>query len=153
MRDGISSRHLGLASLAALFAFVALGTGRCDAGDHKEDTISDFLERFRCCEDRSLEGRHARAGCPRRVLPWAGPAYERFDCGYYVGGGSPLHSRCAGLFHGEPRYPHEGTWGVDYAPWTSRVRLQWFHGYRAQGFGGQYEPNAHNNPVRDLFRP
>ena len=118
------------------------------AGDHWERWLSKCTR----CEDRSLAGRHARAGCPRAILPWAGPTYERFDCGYYVGGGSPFYGP-AGWFHGERRCPDEGVWGVDYAPWTSRVRLQWFHGRRAQGFGGQYEPNAHNNPLVDLVEP
>jgi hypothetical protein len=139
-------------TIVAVIALISLNTILCHAGDHKEEHVGPFFDRFRHCEDRSLEGRHARAGCPRLVLPWAGPAYECFDCGYYVGGGSPCRGQ-ASWFKGEPRYPHEGTWGVDYAPWTSRVRLQWFHGYRAQGFGGQYEPNGHNNPVRDVYRP
>ena len=83
--------------------------------------------------------RHVRAGHPLCIAPWAQPSFGPRYWGYYVGGGAP--------FHGEPRYAAcEGTWGWDYDPWYSRVRLRWWHG-RYQGGEGQYEPNAHNNPA------
>jgi hypothetical protein len=94
-----------------------------------------------------------RAGNPQCVAPWARFTYGPKYCGYYVGGGAALYG-CPDHLHGEPRYPHEGTWGMDYAPWYSRVRLQWFHGTRYQGGEGQYEPEEKNNPFEEeLYRP
>lgn len=80
-----------------------------------------------------------RAGNPHCVAPWARCTYGSDYCGYYVGGGAP--------FHGESRCPDEGTFGMDYKPWFSRVRLDWWHG-RYQGGQGQYEPNALVRPFR-----
>ncbi|MBW3539565.1 MAG: hypothetical protein KY476_04785 [Planctomycetes bacterium] len=75
-----------------------------------------------------------RAGWPNCVAPWAKPGLEPEEWGYYVGGGAP--------FGGEPRYVRcEGTWGWDYAPWYSRVRLKWWHGRKYQDGEGQYKPN------------
>ena len=76
----------------------------------------------------------ARAGYANRVAPWAHPTYDSTYRGYYVGGGA--------LAHGEPRRRGEGTWGVDYDPWFTRVRLRWHHGRRLQGGEGQYEPDG-----------
>ena len=84
--------------------------------------------------------RFHRAGNPHCVAPWACQTYGPRYCGYYVGGGAPVH--------GEGRCPDEGTWGLDYAPWYSRVRLNWWHG-RYQGGEGQYEPDAPNHPLRN----
>lgn len=85
--------------------------------------------------------RFHRAGNPHCIAPWARTTYGPDYCGYYVGGGSP--------WRGDERCPHEGTWGVDYAPWWSRVRLNWWHGQRFQGGAGQYEPDGHNRPFKN----
>ena len=89
--------------------------------------------------------RHIRSGYMGRVAPWAKPSYGPNDSGYYVGGGVP--------HRGEGRFLHEGTWGWDYTPWYSHVRLLWTHGRRYQDGGGQYEPDRKNNPLRGFFRP
>ncbi len=80
--------------------------------------------------------RLVRAGKPHWISRWARPSNEPGDCGYYVGGGA--------AFHGEPAFCHEGTWGWDYTPWYSRVKLGWWHGRRHQGGTGQYEPDRRN---------
>ncbi len=91
--------------------------------------------------------RHARAGCPQQVSKWARHTYGKKYTGYYVGGGvSPSR-----LYSGERRYPDEGTWGMDYDPWYSRVRLLWSHGFLYQGGTGQYEPDRKNNPFHQIF--
>ena len=92
-----------------------------------------------------------RAGCPNCIAPWAHFTYDSKYCGYFVGGGAPFYRERAGKLHGERRYWYEGTWGVDYNPWYSRVRLQWYHGSRRQDGEGQYEPDGHNNPLIPLF--
>ena len=84
--------------------------------------------------------RHERAGNPHCVAPWARTTYGPDYSGYYVGGGNPR-------LGGDERCPCEGTWGVDYSPWWSRVRLNWWHGRRYQGGEGQYEPDERNRPL------
>ncbi len=79
-----------------------------------------------------------RAGNPHRVARWARCSNEPNDTGYYVGGGA--------AYDGDPRYDSEGTWGWDYAPWYSRIKLRWFHGRRHQGGRGQYDTDRRNNP-------
>ena len=91
-----------------------------------------------------------RAGNPQCVAPWARFTYGPKYCGYYAGGGAALYGP-PDLLHGEPRYEHEGTFGMDYAPRYSRVVLNWFHGTRYQAGEGQYEPNHHNNPFEHFF--
>lgn len=92
-----------------------------------------------------------RVGNPQNVAPWAKLTYTpKCYSGYYVGGGAPWYGP-ASHFKGEPRYPLEGTWGVDYDPWYSRVRLQWYHGTRFQGGRGQYEPDEKNNPFEHFL--
>jgi hypothetical protein len=89
--------------------------------------------------------RMERAGCPYCISPIAHVSNEPADCGYYVGGGAPLG--------GEGRWPLDGTWGWDYAPWYSRVRLRWYHG-KYQGGDGQYQSDRCTNPVNHfLDRP
>lgn len=66
---------------------------------------------------------------------------DSYGC-YYVGGGTPSK-------HGQPRYEHEGTFGVDYVPWYSRVVLNWSHGYRYQDGRGLYEPDHKNHPFKN----
>ncbi len=90
-------------------------------------------------------------GSPRIVAPWARQTYGSNYCGYYVGGGAVLPVGRS-WFTGEPPYSHEGTFGMDYDPWWSRVRLQWYHGTRSQGGEGQYEPDRLNFPIGHFFR-
>ena len=77
--------------------------------------------------------RFVRAGKPHYIAPWARPSNESRDHGYSVGGGAPVL--------GEGRYADEGTWGWDYVPEYSKVRLDWWHGRRYQGGLGQFQPN------------
>lgn len=99
--------------------------------------------------------------CPREVCPhsggadevasWAIDTYSGPYRGHYIGGGSIRHAgqrRCAG----EPRCYDEGTFGVDYDPWWSRVGLYWTHGRRYQSGHGQYETERRNNGFPNLFR-
>jgi hypothetical protein len=90
-----------------------------------------------------------RAGFPRRVAPWAKPFPDGHYRGYYVGGGAACFGSPPDAFHGENRRSSDGTFGVDYMPWYSRVRLHWFHGRKQQGGEGQYESDKHNNPFTD----
>jgi hypothetical protein len=99
----------------------------------------------------SSAARLRRAGCPNSIAPWARFTYGRRYCGYFVGGGAALYGKRPSLLRGEPRFSHEGTWGVDYNPWYSRVRLQWFHGRRRQDGEGTYEPDHWNNPLIPLI--
>jgi hypothetical protein len=101
-----------------------------------------------CCQGtqpQTPEERMARAGCPQCISRIAHTSDERADCGYYVGGAA-----CGG--HGDERYPHEGTWGWDYAPWYSHVRVGWTHGRSYGGGEGQYQQNRCNNPIRDFYK-
>jgi hypothetical protein len=68
--------------------------------------------------------------------------------GYYVGGGA--------TFGGDARVcRREGTWGWDYAPWWSKVKLGWFHGRKHQAGEGQYQPDLErvSNPLNDFTNP
>lgn len=98
-----------------------------------------------------LECRKRRAGYPDRVAPYARCTYGRDYCGQYVGGGAATIGRRLSL-HSEPRYPDEGTFGIDYAPPWSCVNLMWYHGKKYQGGEGQYQPNRINNPFPNCFR-
>ena len=97
----------------------------------------------------SPENPMERAGNPLCISPLArcfpGPNYK----GYSVGGGAAWHGTQATAFRGEARCANEGTFGVDYAPWYSRVQTRWFHGRKQQGGEGQYEPDGYNNPLDD----
>jgi hypothetical protein len=88
-----------------------------------------------------------RAGNPLCISPLArcfpGPKYK----GYSVGGGAAWYGSPATAIRGEGRFVNEGTFGVDYAPWYSRVQMRWFHGRKQQGGEGQYEPDGYNNPL------
>lgn len=97
---------------------------------------------YRCtCPSDRME----RAGYPLCVAPWAQCSREKNAAGYYVGGGAARK--------GEGRYCHEGTWGLDYIPKFTNVRLGWFHGRRYQGGEGQYEPDQKNNPAEPFLNP
>ncbi len=106
----------------------------------------DCVHRDTRCEDDLC-----RAGRPDLIAHWAHCSYNRRYRGYYVGGGAHLYGRRASHCHGESRCPDEGTFGIDYDPWWSRVRLQWFHGKRFQGGEGQYAPDGCNNPFANFF--
>ncbi len=90
-----------------------------------------------------------RAGNPLCVAPWARAFPNSKYKSYHVGGGAALYGSPVTAFRGDCRYSNEGTFGVDYAPWYSRVRTQWFHGRKQQGGEGQYEPDGRNNPLDD----
>ena len=91
-------------------------------------------------QPQALSGDFHRAGNPQCIARFAAPSREKHQGSYYVGG-----SRAIG---GQGRYATEGTWGSDYAPWYSRVSLNWTHGRRYQDGGGQYEPDRRNQPLR-----
>src|SRR5436190_750267 len=97
------------------------------------------------------DARRCRAGNPDCTAWYAQGGYGRKYAAYYVGGGAPL---CGGWtpVSGEARYSCEGTFGMDYAPWYSRVNLAWYHGRKYQGGAGQYEPNRLNNGLPNFFR-
>lgn len=99
-------------------------------------------------ENQTPWERFCRAGNPHCTSRWAKPNYDRCDHGYYVSGGAATRGR----FGGEYRYCNEGTWGWDYCPPWSRVRLFWWHGRKQQGSGGQFEPNHNNKPFSEEFR-
>jgi hypothetical protein len=89
-----------------------------------------------------------RAGNPQCLAPWASCEDDRHYAGYYIGGGA--------TFGGDARVcRREGTWGWDYAPWWSKVRLGWFHGRRYQAGEGQYQPDKErvSNPLNDFTNP
>ena len=92
-----------------------------------------------------------RAGNPQRFSFLARCPDDRNYTGYYVGGGAAFKG--SGSLGGEEPYAQEGTWGWDYAPWYSRVKLGWFHGRRYQGGEGQYNPDVKNDPLEDFRRP
>ncbi len=81
--------------------------------------------------------RHARAGCPQTVAPWAHCSYNEAYDGYYVGGGA--------AHHGDgPWFPCDGTWGWDYfgRHFDRHVALGWWHGRRYQAGGGKYDTDG-----------
>lgn len=84
--------------------------------------------------------RMRRAGWPKSIARWAKCQQDDKYCGYYVGGGA--------TFFGDARCPHEGTWGWDYMPRFTRVRLKWFHGRKYQSGEGQYETDRKNVPIQ-----
>jgi hypothetical protein len=97
------------------------------------------------------EARRRRAGYPDLVAPYARCGYGPHYAAYYVGGGATFSGGGTSL-SGEPRYTHEGTFGMDYAPCYGRVNLAWYHGKKYQGGAGQYEPNRLNNGFPNFFR-
>ena len=107
--------------------------------------LSGSDHEYRAVPENPME----RAGNPMCISPLArcfpDPKYK----GYSVGGGAAWHGTQATALRGESRYAIEGTFGVDYAPWYSRVQTRWFHGRKQQGGEGQYEPDGHNNPLVD----
>jgi hypothetical protein len=118
--------------------------------DLSQETIDSSQETAGWWPGSSAARLH-RAGCPNCIAPWARFTYGRRYCGYFVGGGAALYGKSASLLRGELRYPYEGTWGVDYNPWFTRVRLQWFHSRRRQDGEGSYEADHKNNPLIPLI--
>ncbi|MBS0263368.1 MAG: hypothetical protein JSS02_15610 [Planctomycetes bacterium] len=112
-----------------------------------------------CAEDATqpsdpmtpYECRRQRTGCFDSTAPYARCGYGKCYAGYYVGGGS-VWGGSRGCFAGESRYANEGTFGMDYAPFYSRVALRWSHGKRYQGGEGQFEQNRVNTGFPNFFR-
>lgn len=118
--------------------------GAC-AVSPKKRAAADPARRDYLCVDR-----HAKSGYAHTVAPWAKWAYGPKYKSYYVGGSqAPFHYTPAVAQH--PRTLDEGTWGTDYAPWYSKVQLNWTHGQLYQDAGGQYEPDHRNYPFRLRF--
>ena len=115
--------------LALCFGFVLL----VNQGDSAENIQENSGPTFNWVRMR-------RAGFPQSIASWAKCRRQKNYQGYYVGGGA--------TFFGDERCPHEGTWGWDYAPRFSRVRLKWFHGRKYQSGAGQYETDRRNIPIR-----
>lgn len=106
-------------------------------------------------DQRSLDqcqrdARLARAGHPLSISKRAATTYNQKYEGYYVGGGVPP-ARFKNRSRGEPRYRDEGTWGMDYSPFFTRVAANWSHGRLFQGGIGQYEPDHKNRPFGQTF--
>ena len=77
----------------------------------------------------------SRGGLNLKVAPWARPSIRGRHDGYYIGGGAAIG--------GEPRdVRREGTWGWDYAPRWTLVKLKWWHGRRFQDGGGEYRSDG-----------
>jgi hypothetical protein len=92
-----------------------------------------------------------RAGCPHLSSFLARCQDDRNYTGYYIGGGAAYSGR--GKFGGDRPTASDGTWGWDYAPWYSRVKMRWFHGRRYQGGEGQYNPDTKSDPLEDFRMP
>ena len=105
-----------------------------------------FFDHIRDAPRWSPANPFIRAGNPQCISKRARPFPNMKYTGYYVGGGAALYGREATCLHGECRYADEGTFGLDYSPWYSRVRMQWLHGRKYQAGEGQYEPDHANNP-------
>ncbi len=92
------------------------------------------------CDTCRRNDRHAIAGWPQCVAPWARPSIGCHESGGYVGGGAPVRGDC--------RCPHEGTFGWDYHGrlFTKRVWLGWHHGRRDQGGTGAYRTDGPHFP-------
>jgi hypothetical protein len=99
---------------------------------------------------QATDAAHARAGYPQRVAPWARLTYGPDYAGYLVGGGK-VPTRIPRKIQAQPPYSDEGTWGMDYAPWWTKVDLLWTHGQLYQGGTGQYEPDHKNFPFDQRF--
>ncbi len=102
---------------------------------------------------KTLWERHAQAGHPQCISPLADWSNGVNYWGYYVGGGNPYTFGGKHLA-GEHRYIRcKGTWGWDYVPFYSAVRLRWWHGRRYQDGEGQYEVNRFVEPFSPSHGP
>jgi hypothetical protein len=96
---------------------------------------------------------HERAGNPQCVSPLADWSNTASYWGYNVGGGNPF-TFGGKYLAGERRYTRcEGTWGWDYVPFYSHVRLRWWHGRKFQDGEGQYEANRFVEPFSPRHGP
>lgn len=101
----------------------------------------------------TLHERHVRAGNPQCVSPIADWSNTVHYWGYYVGGGNPF-TRGGKHLAGDHRHIRcDGTWGWDYVPFYSHVRLRWWHGRRYQDGEGQYEANRFVEPFSPTHGP
>jgi hypothetical protein len=135
----------------ALLGLIVVATGLfdCTAGEPKPE--KGFFHLLRNKPHWSQRNPFQRAGNPQCVSKFAQPHPNMNYTGYYTGGGAAIYGGEPDWLHGECRYPHEGTFGLDYNPWYSRVRMQWFHGRKYQAGEGQYEPDHANNPLDHRF--
>ena len=121
--------------LASVVVYVSVLSGQTpvSAGhfDDMLDRVRSKCSKLKCKHDfhdrNACECDYERAGQPRKIAWWAKCSPTRKYKGYYVGGGAPLYAEQANCIKGERRYFDEGTFGLDYDPWYSRVRLQWYH--------------------------
>lgn len=107
-----------------------------------EDDASTASSRLEKCKSQL---RHSLAGNPQCVKQNARLTYDSRYTAYYVGGATPFKRH--GCLGGDKRCSDEGTFGVDYAPWYSRVNLRWSHGILFQDGTGQYEPDRKSIPL------
>lgn len=113
---------------------------------HGEGEAAEWLPHFwRRSPPPTHSERIDRAGQPLCVSPWAKCSADKYDDGYYVGGGAALTR------DSDTRYWREGTWGYDYTFPFTRTNLRWYHGRRDQGGEGQYEPDEKNRPLAPLL--
>ena len=148
--------------LAGLLLSLAPSFATAEEPEPKQGIFTKLKERLDLNPRTSFFGQHKlkykeapnnwaqlqRAGNPQCIAPWASCENDRHYDGYYIGGGA--------TFGGDARVcRHEGTWGWDYAPWWSKVKLGWFHGRRYQAGEGQYQPDKErvSNPLNDFTNP
>ena len=102
---------------------------------------------------KTMWERHAQAGHPQCISPLADWSNTVNYWGYYVGGGNP-YTFGGKYLAGEHRYVRcEGTWGWDYVPFYSAVRLRWWHGRKYQDGEGQYQSNGFIEPFSPSHGP
>ncbi|MEO1999892.1 MAG: hypothetical protein ABGZ17_32010 [Planctomycetaceae bacterium] len=117
----------------AILCVLLLGCGTSLTAGRFERLVGCVKRRCRAFELRvpglrcRCENDEQRAGQPRCIAPWARCFPNAKYTGFYSGGGATFYGSPPTRFRGEPRYADEGTFGLDYDPWYSRVRLQWFH--------------------------
>jgi hypothetical protein len=156
------SRMSLFAVLAGLLLSLAPSPTIAAEGEPKQGLFAKLKERLDLNPRTSFFGQHKwkykepqtnweqlqRAGNPQCLAPWASCEDDRHYAGYYIGGGA--------VRGGDARIcRREGTWGWDYAPWWSKVKLGWFHGRRHQAGEGQYQPDKErvSSPLNDFTNP
>lgn len=90
-----------------------------------------------CFHKPPVHKSEARAGYPDEVSCCAYPSDTGRYVGYTVGGGAVP----CGCVDGEGPDCDDGTWGWDYPGYhfQSKIMLNWWHGRKAQGYGGAYK--------------
>ena len=151
-----------LVVLAGLLLSLAPSSSTAQEPEPKQGLFTKLKERLDINPRTSFFGQHKwkykeaptnwaqlqRAGNPQCIAPWASCEDDRHYAGYYIGGGA--------TFGGDARVcRREGTWGWDYAPWWSKVKLGWFHGRKYQAGEGQYQPDLErvSSPLNDFTNP